>query len=546
MGIEARTVSDAMGRIANYQQGGDEFSIGGTIQQKNIYTFYAVATSATDVQEITLVLPVGGSVSGIYRFPRVGEKVLVEIASAGNYLLGYIPSEGDNPFAPVKDSTTVTAEKNKLLDTGQGMAFRYKQTGKKPDKAEAGEQYSEIGFYHEPTQWEPKSADDYTDIPKKEKDKKQLPAIDRINIQSTGDIKSKAQNFHQTKAKRFELLVNCDEVDHSTDSYPFGDRPGDDSSLYAGDAHIRAKNRIIVKAGDEIVFEVGRSSIVINDEGIYLASRKTQSNITNGWDTMVSLKAQDGIAMFGQHVGIASGVDFTITEGYGGKIYSRLGIMRINGYDIRAETINGYNYIATGIVNGIDWLTNAVTQICGAANADTSSSFMDMGSLVSAKAIRLGAPFIGSLGNSKKAGGDKDMFGPVVSLLDIIMKVVMVVGIILDKTIPKEKKFKHGRDGLYTALSLVEYGAMVAAFATSGALGLGRGLWESFIHLTTGGDLSLEGFRYAETFVNKPSAASPLAGATPPDVKMSAAYKGSANEYVDKVGGRGYCRQTWS
>jgi hypothetical protein len=410
------------------------------------------------------------------------------------------------------------------------MVFRYQQTGKKPEKVEAGEQYSEIGFYHEPTQWEPKSGkvDDYA-----EKATKNYPKIDRINIQSAGDIKSKAQNFHQTRAKRFELLVNCDEVDHSTESYPYGDRAGDDSSLYAGDAHIRAKNRVIVKAGDEIVLEVGRSSIVINDEGIYLASRKTQSNITNGWDTIISLKAQDGLAMFGQHVSIAAGIDFKITEGYGGKIFSRLGILKINGYDICMETINAYNYISMGVANGLDWLTNAVTMICGAANVDTSGTFKDIGSKVSAKSVRSVAPFIGSLGTSQYAmGGKTNYLGTLVNLLNTLMKVTMVVGIILDKTIPKEKKFNHGRDGLYTALSLVEYGLVVAAFATSGAFGVVRPIWESSIHQRTSGDIEVEGFTFNTSSVANKAASAPLAAMGEAGIKE--AYKDGVNKYINK------------
>ncbi|MDR2783384.1 MAG: hypothetical protein LBB48_06025 [Treponema sp.] len=110
-----------------------------------------------------------------------------------------------------------------------------------------------------------------------------FPKIDQLNIQSTGDIHTTAQNHQRLKAKRIEILSDVDESNFSEDlegeNRPFGDRDGDDSYLYAGDAHIRAKNRIVIKAWESIELQAGRSSIIINDEGITIASRKTQSNI---------------------------------------------------------------------------------------------------------------------------------------------------------------------------------------------------------------------------------------------------------------------------
>jgi hypothetical protein len=326
MSIEARTVSDAMGRIANYQQGGDEVSIVGTIQQKNIYMFYAVVTAQMDVQEITLILPVGGSVSGIYRFPRVGEKVLVEMGGkTGNYLLGYIPSEEDNPFAPVENNVTVTEEANKMLESGRGMVFRYRQTGKKPDKAEAGEQYSEIGFYHEQTAWKPKTGSDYNTLDG------EYPKIDRINIQSTGDIHSDAANHHMIKAKRLELLVNEEPEEHNKEE-------GEDM-LLAGDMRIKTGNRITIEAGKEIELKVGRSSITISDSGIELTS--SQGHLTSGpWDTTIELDARGGLSMFGPQVEIGSVFGFEVTDSFGSSIGSELGAVELSATDINLETVD--------------------------------------------------------------------------------------------------------------------------------------------------------------------------------------------------------------
>jgi hypothetical protein len=350
MGIEARIVSDAVGRIADYTEGNDEVSIAGTIQKKDLYTFYAVTVNGdlNSKQEITLVLPVGGSVSGIYRFPRVGEKVLVEMGSTGNYLLGYIPNETDNPFAPVQNGTTLAKEQNRLLETGRGMALRYRQTGKKQDKAEPEGQYSEIGFYHEQTQWKPKSADDYADVPT-EGDAKGFPKIDRINIQSTGDIYESAVNHHQVKAKRMEILVDCDDIDHKTNKTsanerPLGDFPGDDSVLHGGDAHIRAKKRVVIKAGEEIQLQVGRTVLTISDEGFKVITRLHRGNVENVYNTQLSIFPREGIKLAGPSIGIAATRELKLSDSLGGSFSSELGVMEIKGREIAIEAFDDIAY----------------------------------------------------------------------------------------------------------------------------------------------------------------------------------------------------------
>ena len=51
---------------------------------------------------VDIVMPIGGSESALFRYPKEGEKVLVGIEEDGNnYLMGYLPSkkEKDNIFS---------------------------------------------------------------------------------------------------------------------------------------------------------------------------------------------------------------------------------------------------------------------------------------------------------------------------------------------------------------------------------------------------------------------------------------------------------------
>jgi hypothetical protein len=385
--MELRIVCDNNGNTNNV----------GTISSVDAYTFYAkIARDGRDKRQIKMALPVGGDTSGLYRFPRIGEKVLVDkdTDSGIYYLLGYVP--GDNQKFSPGDNNVTDLTQAEVIDK-QGQVFRYKNT----NEAVMPEKYSEIGFYNKETHWSKKgtkvnfndmgitvSSDspyrgsiiEYTGIygglrtytakkggvvtnfnssmaaPCDAIDRWFFPPkIDHLNIQSAGDIHSSAQNHHRTKAKRFELLVDCEGPDYTKnpdnygrDDWAFGDRRGDDPNLYAGDAHIRAKNRIIIKAGDEIQLEVGRSSIVITDSGIIIQSRKLKPNILTPGDTMMTLTPIGGVDIFGQHVKIKSALDFSLGDSYGGELSGILGVMRIISKDFKAQSSSLAGYMNTG------------------------------------------------------------------------------------------------------------------------------------------------------------------------------------------------------
>jgi hypothetical protein len=449
--------------------------------------------------------------------------LVVTNESSSNYLMGYIPTynnQGTQDF-----QTTGMVEED-----GRGQVFRYKQTGKKT--APAGEEYSEIGFYHEETAWKAKAANaaSYADIPA---DTNDYPHIDRINIHSTGDIHESAVNHHQIQAKRFELFVDCDPPTEPGDyesNKLFGDRPGDDSTLYAGDAHIRAKNRIVIKAGESIELQAGRSSIIINDEGITIASRKTQSNLYNGWDSLMVVKASKGISMFGQHIEIRGGIDFKLMEGYGGTISSKLGVMRLAGFDVRVQHINTFNYLGLGVGNGIDFLANCGTMIAGAAGANSgigkSLSNMSVGE-------RAAVPFFASQANSSIAGGEQDVADSILRIIDIILTVSLVVEGVLGRAIPKKLlRDEHGRDGLYTALALAEYGVLLGAFYALCSPRMIDPFYESTIELS-GGIICMEGVDLLKLFRDERSAQGPLAGVDSKSLKD--AYKDGFNNFLSKL-----------
>ena len=180
-------------------------------------------------------MSVGGNETGLYRYPKEGESILVgddvdddddnkKKTTPTYYLIGYIPSttDGGNNFLTNKSGNPVyTIEKDALADE-EALVLRYEQTGKQIPSADDGaDRYSEIVFYRRETQWmstdsnykdvpyRPARDKDETDsafseklsaagYPKKENETDNahidrvmtpvFPHIDRVNIQSTGDM----------------------------------------------------------------------------------------------------------------------------------------------------------------------------------------------------------------------------------------------------------------------------------------------------------------------------------------------------------------------
>jgi hypothetical protein len=339
-------------------------------------------------------MPLGGKESGLFRFPRVGEKVLVGTEEGTHYLMGYIPTY-TNP--ETRDFQTA----GMFQDNGQGEVFRYRQTGKKEGR-EGKDLYSEIGFYNRQTQWptinssyrgvpsEPPSRKDKDDAELSDKDYSALlvssgypkneketdaahinrimtptvfPSIDQINIQSTGDLYTGANNHHRVKAKRFELLVNCNDTIHNKeelekDELPLGDNPGDDSVLHAGDVHIRAGNRVVIKAAREITLQVGKNVLTISESGLDMISKIVNSNIANGFDATFSMAGKDGISLFGLDVDISSNKSFSIGDAFGGGISSNLGIVSIDGREIKAEVYDSTQFASTIAFVLINYIQN--------------------------------------------------------------------------------------------------------------------------------------------------------------------------------------------
>jgi hypothetical protein len=472
------------------------------------YQFYAKADTNVDgkpglapvpvIFVINILMPMGGKESGLFRYPKAGEQVIVDQDSDNNYyLMGYLPSETDptNNFLTNVDGEN-KAEKQ-ALENEKGIILRYEQTGlKNPpayDPKDTSELYSEIGFYHRPTQWKAKTKGDYNDFDTNNTD---IPLIDQLNIQSSGDIHTKAVNHHRMKAKRFEILSDVDETDFSKDlsggNRPFGDKGSDISELLQGDIHIRGKRRIVIKAGSEIRLEVGRSSIIISDAGIIITSRKTHSDINNSLDSILSVLPINGITIKAAHIQMAAAYDWFILERMGARIEGTAGIMRLSGKDIKASTVTGASYIANFAAMTAAFAANLTSMSIGIHDSDNvQSSALYSYAGVGATALGIGGNAV--LGIVKPVTSDSDPDSKIVKFASIFLQQVPTVLGIIQSTLfaPDDKE---ALDALALAGVIAEWGLIVAIFAAiCAASAMDSLFFNDSVHLGNGGDLTFVG-----------------------------------------------------
>jgi hypothetical protein len=480
------------------------------------YQFYAKEkTEATQTKVVNLVMPIGGKETGFFRYPKAEENILVDddgASSPSYYLIGYLPSEMDeeNNFLTNKqDADNEFNNEVQALKAEEGMILRYQQTGKK-DPSNKDERYSEIGFYHRPTQWKTSDQDSYNDVADS------IPKIDQINIQSTGDIHTKAKNHHQVKAKRIEILSNVEESDFSKDlkkeNRPFGDKSADISDLLQGDIHIRGKRRIILKAGSEIRLEVGRSTIIISDAGIILTSRKTHSDIHNPFDTVLSILPRDGITMFGQHLKLAAAYAWGIEENMGSSIKGTAGIMRILGKDIKASTISGAAYITNFVSQTLAFGANLTSMSIGTHDSDNvqDSQMPSYGGMVAGLSGILINVLIGL--KYDETGSIDDPDSKIVKFAALALSMIgTVVGAI--ETIYISPEDKKGKDALALAALIAEWGCLLPIFIAMCTASVGPFMVHNdTIHWDNNGNLTLIGAKIKNIAIDEKFINSPIAG----------------------------------
>jgi hypothetical protein len=363
------------------------------------------------VRVVSIVLPIGGADTGIGRFPKLGEQVLVGGDSSEYFLMGYLPSRSQ-PFPMGVNyrgawSASVSYAKNDVVTHG-GTTYIY-ILGTSGNTSEPGttttatvwtlfvsaalnlhdisdaftisykqntwangttDPTSYLKFDNSATQWKKaKDNKDYKD------NANNPPMIDHIRLHSTGDSMLDAANHQYIKGKRIEIFSNiaepvCDANTNQRTGRPDMEYPGDLSQLKSGDVHIRAANKIYLRSMKGISLRVGRSSIDIDDKGVTITSRWVRGNMPNGHDASIKITPRDGVTINGKKVTIAGDQGASIGDSNGANLDMGMGMTSMTG---RSITLSMKDSMETGL----DKIFRGAVAVVDLGSAATALSMAD-------------------------------------------------------------------------------------------------------------------------------------------------------------------------
>lgn len=449
----------------------------GTIIKKDNYSFYAVINEkdTNNVKTVIMSMPLGGDNNGLFRYPRVGEKILVGVQDQRNYLMAYLPNDDvpfetkepimNKPISPEnltdvfvdKDAQVFRYQKKGKALTGKYENYKYEKTDPTTEEIKLifkgrDPSCSEIGFYHAPARWPSKNVEDnyclkhvewqgpdakdptknvyedtYIDRGVKLDSSKTIPSdaskkietkypyIDTINIQSTGDIITKAQSANEIHAQRLLLestflgeanisygnpskskneemakadKKDIDDITESQKSLIVAKLQGKDTSKYEnnilksntnilrrhqkylnitskgadelkkGDICINAEGDITINAQRSIILKVGGSKIEITESGITISSSKGTGLIPGPFDATMSIERSGNISMGGASYSGSFETKAELTDTFGGGVSTSFGSTSVSGYEVGLDTYTNTSHI----FNTANWLWSKINE----------------------------------------------------------------------------------------------------------------------------------------------------------------------------------------
>jgi len=293
---------------------------------KDPFTFYASSDIGVKVNDVRIVMPLGGAESGIFRQPQIGEKILVNKNADGYFLLGFIPTFTPGETEQNDSYTFLPAGVDKKdIDLSKGQVLRYKNTGENYNKYP----YSEIGFY--------------TKKYRRTKDEKETGTflMNELDLISTGDIHNLASEGYSISAETFGLDIGGEKNENASIS-------------------IDAEGNITINAISSIKFTVGNTSMKISSDEFSVISKLINTPLDNTYDASMSLKALKGFSASGLSCSLDAVKKASINDAMGGSISTNMGLNKIVGREIAIKTYNNAEYNWLTLFNAYDFIANTI------------------------------------------------------------------------------------------------------------------------------------------------------------------------------------------
>ena len=482
--LQEMIVTDGDGKISKIVKKDGKYVekslCGQHIQSEDMYSFYAIKrvnppkskpTAEQKAAKVRIMMPLGGELNGMYRFPRVGEKVVVAVEGAAHYLMGYLPTN-ETPFSPKEDDK----ESTDVFDE-EGLVLRYKKTGENVADKNRDKPYSEIGFFREPSRWKTKDKDlqneESSSVETDDKgNKTYYPYIDTVKVSSTGDLTTNAQNLNEIKGRRVSIeskFLFGDRKENGKVTIPgnikgdLEERLIDEEEINKGDIYVNADNKIVISARNGIQLDCGGASISLDPTGISISAAKVDG-LEPGegpFDSEISLSHNGTVNLNGKVLNGYFGKAMFMEDGFGGGFICNSGNMDIFG---RAVSVGASTTLAQSlyVMEGVMYTIEQMTSVFKASRKKNPSGSGSSGSQVTGyieKALaffdRIGEQFSDNdngLDDLKK--GNKSKKGKAVSVVTKILKLILnIVGnvrsVVEDKYYEKFKLYYDKTDGKF-------------------------------------------------------------------------------------------------
>lgn len=326
------------------------------------YVFKALpdGSDPKDVVEVYFTQAVGGYGQGLFRMPRIGDRVVLfgQPQASGSgfvyYLLAYLPSK-TMPFTTQKEleRATKTGGSPEVALPEEMLSLRFQTSGSVPDdtalnndmgirRTKQANACSEIAFYntHDGRKWNDKGED------VKETFDSKVPAGRKVlaNFQSTGNMQLSANDNVDITAKNFTF--KCPER--------AGWRKESGSwKISEGRVSFDDINKFVVEAKKEIVFKVGHNKIAINQNGI--AIRSIKWNEAGGpMDSYIYMDAISGVSIGGMSCSMSGFFGASMRDSIGGGVATYAGTASLSGTMITQKTIRMTDFVLNTVFAGAD------------------------------------------------------------------------------------------------------------------------------------------------------------------------------------------------
>lgn len=341
--------------------------------------FYAKIDNSNVVSEVLFTMPLAGLGQGLYKYPRIGERIFVLDNKDSRYVLhSYIPDSKTMPF--FKNGVLPSDDAIKeILKTDE----RYKKDYEKASEADKNKMVNNYKdelqaiFDNQPTEQavatvlrhsstnfmsngsEVNIPDDYMADDSLDPFTATLKPITRnvsglfkSSDHSTKDIKyseigmySGSQNGEKWTPEVLRIQTPGNQFNHTgllnlntANAFVFSTPNANQKDSKYGSFSVLDVGSVVIDAKKSITLKVGGNMVCITEEGVSVISQTTCTNSTP-YDSKLTL-TPIGASLTGYTVNVASTFSTNVADGLGASMSLAKGAVAINGHSVDLATVD--------------------------------------------------------------------------------------------------------------------------------------------------------------------------------------------------------------